>query len=307
MAADAGLSVLIVELEHHSGLATALGFDDAPGYGGIVASEGDSTDGVDLRDPLGDLSRLPAGSVHVREITPEDALVEYLSDHGLRRISKRLAASGVLEVVANAIPGIQDILILGKVKQLEQSGVADLIVVDAPATGHVMTFLSSAGGLLDAAKGGPVRVQAAEVTKLLSDPARCQIALVTLPEEMPVNEVIEAAYQLEDQVGVSLGPVIVNACYPLAPDLEVTAQEASATAGVDLDDDLLAALEAARLFHRTRQQLQQEQIDRLADQLPLAQLHTPFLFTAGVGPTELNQLAHALADQVALLPDRAGS
>ncbi len=69
-----------------------------------------------------------------------------------------------------------------------------------------MTFLSSAQGLLDAARSGPVRTQATDVVELLGDPERCQVALVTLPEEMPVNEVVEAAYTLEDRIGVSLGP-----------------------------------------------------------------------------------------------------
>ena len=64
-----------------------------------------------------------------------------------------------------------------------------------------MTFLSSASGLLDAARRGPVRAQAADVVELLTDPDRCRVVLVTLPEEMPVNEVVEAAYQLEDRVG----------------------------------------------------------------------------------------------------------
>ena len=137
----------------------------------------------------------------------------------MRRFSKRLLSSGIIDIVAGAIPGIRDILVLGKIKQIEQQRVADLVLVDAPATGHAMTFLSSAAGLLDAARGGPIRAQAADVVALLSDPARCQVALVTLPEEMPVNEVVEAAYQLEDKVGVALGPVIVNACYPPVPGL----------------------------------------------------------------------------------------
>ena len=163
---------------------------------------------------------MPQGTVHARTITPDDALLEYLADHGLRRMSKRLQSSGVLDVVSSAIPGIKDILVLGKIKQIERSGVADLILVDAPATGHTMTFLSSASGLLDAARAGPVRTQAADVVELLTDPARCQVALVTLPEEMPVNEVVEAAYQLEDKVGVALGPVITNACYAPLPGLD---------------------------------------------------------------------------------------
>ena len=85
----------------------------------------------------------------------------------MKRISKRLVSSGALDVVATAIPGIRDILVLGKVKSLERQPAADLILVDAPATGHAMTFLSSAQGLLDAARSGPVRTQAADVVELL--------------------------------------------------------------------------------------------------------------------------------------------
>ena len=95
------------------------------------------------------------GSVRARRLTPDDALVEYLEDHGLRRVSKRLAHSGVLDVVSTAIPGIRDVLVLGKVKQLEREAVADLIVVDAPATGHAITFLTSASGLVERGPGRP--------------------------------------------------------------------------------------------------------------------------------------------------------
>ena len=98
---------------------------------------------------------MPAGSVRARTITPDDALLEYLADHGLGRVSKRLMATGIVDLVAGAIPGIKDILVLGKIKQIERTRLADVILVDAPATGHTLTFLSSASGLLDAARGGP--------------------------------------------------------------------------------------------------------------------------------------------------------
>ena len=157
--------------------------------------------------------------------------MEYLEDHGLRRVSKRLVSSGVVDVVATAIPGIRDVLVLGKVKQLERDGVADLIVVDAPATGHAITFLTSASGLVSAARGGPLRTQANEVVELLGDSARCRVILVTIPEEMPVSETIESAFTLEDKAGVQLGPVIVNATDPEPVGLGRSAQEVAAGAG----------------------------------------------------------------------------
>ena len=123
--------------------------------------------------------------------------------------------SGALDVAATAAPGIKDILVLGKVKQLERAeDHADLIVLDAPAAGHAITFLLAPAGSLDAVRVGPINAQANDVLELLTDPARCQVVLVTLPEETPVNELVDTAYHLEDRVGVSLGPVVVNGLYP---------------------------------------------------------------------------------------------
>ena len=304
LAARSGLSVLVVELEGRPGVATAFGSDGALDYDGSVlrAAGAQPVDG-----DVDDTSAIPSGSVRARTITPDDALLEYLADHGLKRVSKRLLSSGIIDLVAGAVPGIRDILVLGKVKQIERSGVADLVLVDAPATGHTMTFLSSAGGLLDAARGGPIRTQAAEVVALLTDPTRCQVALVTLPEEMPVNEVVEAAYQLEDKVGVALGPVIVNGCYPELDGLTTPADEAADAAGVDLEPGLATALDEARQFRLTRQQLQVEQLERLRRDLPLAQLRVPFLFTDSIGPGELDQLSDALGVGIEALHDRAGA
>ncbi len=303
LAARAGLSVLVVELEGRQGVATAFGSGDPLDYTGSVlkAAGAESIDEADA----GSTTAIPPGTVRARTITPDDALLEYLADHGLRRVSKRLMSSGIIDLVAGAIPGIRDILVLGKVKQIERSGIADLVLVDAPATGHTMTFLSSAGGLLDAARGGPIRAQAADVVQLLSDPRRCQVALVTLPEEMPVNEAVESAYQLEDKVGIALGPVIINGCYPSRPGLDTPADEAVGAAGVDLDPSLVSSLEVARRFRLTRQQLQEEQLQRLAHELPLAQLRVPFLFSETIGPGELDTLSDALAAGVHALPDRA--
>lgn len=302
LAADAGLSVLVVDLEGKAGVPTAFGHDGSLEYeevtlhragGGATGTAGGTSD---QGGPV------PPGTVRARRITPDDALLEYLADHGMRRVSKRLVSSGVLDVVATAIPGIRDILVLGKVKQLERARMADLVLVDAPATGHAMTFLSSARGLLDAARSGPVRAQAAEVVELLSDPARCQVVLVTLPEEMPVNEVIEAAYQLEDRIGVALGPVVVNACMPERPGLDGDPAAAAEASAVSLLDDQARALATAARFRQHRYALQQEQLDRLADELPLAQLRLPAVPGSGIGPVQLAELAAALGEGIRAVP-----
>lgn len=269
-AGQAGLRTLVIELEGRSGLAELFG--SAPlGYASSVlvpAAEG------------------PEGTAEVRgrTLTPDDALFEYLHDHGLGRVSKRLVASGAMDVVATAAPGIRDILVLGKVKQLERAGEADVILLDAPAAGHAITFLLSARGLLDAVRGGPVHTQAADVLELLTDPSRCSVVLVALPEETPVNELVETAFTLEDRVGVSLGPVVVNGLYP-------------PIAGLDADpsgDPEAAALLAAAAFRRARMEQQAKQLERLARRLPLPQWHLPFLFDADLGPAHVDLLARSL-------------
>ena len=166
-----------------------------------------------------------------------------------------------------------------------------------------MTFLTSASGLVDAARGGPVKAQAADVVELLTDPERCQVALVTLPEEMPVNEVIDAAYQLEDRVGVSLGPVIVNACYPTVEGLEVPAAVAAVAAGVTLDPRPGGGPRRRQRVPADPPGAPGQQIDRLAHDLPLPQLQVPFVFSESIGPDQLRVLADALAAGVAALPD----
>ena len=240
--------------------------------------------------------------VRARTLTADAALVEYLRDHGMSRISRRLVSSGALDVVATAAPGIKDILILGKVKQLERAGVADLIVLDAPAAGHAISFLLSARGLLDAVRVGPINTQARDVLELLTDPARTSVMLVTLPEETPVNELTETAYKLEDRVGISLGPVVVNGVYPRIDGLDVDPDEAAADAGTTLRPGEADSLRAAARFRRQREALQEEQCERLAEKLPLPQIHLPFLFDADLGPAHVDHLAAAMRDGVAKLP-----
>ena len=280
-AADAGLSVLIVEVEGKSGLAACFG-----------------------RPPLGYEETELAPSVRGRTLTPDEALLDYLENHGLRRISKRLVRSGALEVVSTAVPGMKDILVLGKVKALELERAADLILIDAPAAGHAVSFLMSPRGLGDAVRVGPVSKQSTEVIEMLSDPARCQVMLVTVPEETPVNELVDTAFQLEDRIGVQLGPVVVNSCYP-DPGLPASVDEVQRLAdelGVFVSPRETTDLVAAAEFRRERYVLQQEQADRLAARLPLPQVRLPFLFTAELGPPEIGALAGTFAAQVEELP-----
>src|SRR5579875_90601 len=257
MAARVGLNVLVVQLEGEGSVASALGHPGPIGYEEVVLrSEGDE------------------GLVRARAITPDEALLEYLADHGLRAVSKRLLSSGTIDVISTAIPGIRDILVLGKVKQLERTDGADLILIDAPATGHALTFLGSAAGLV-----------------------------VTLPEETPVNEAVETAGRLEGSVGMTLAGVVVNGRYQELEGLGANPEEAAAAVGGRLDPAHARVLREAAQFRLQRQRLQAEQADRLARSLAVPMLEVPYLSTTEIGPGEIDHLATALSEAVAGLPE----
>lgn len=287
-AARVGLSALVIEVEGKSGLATMYGQPPLD-YEEVVLFAGGG--------PAGE------GEVRARTLTPDEALLDYLRDHGLSRISKRLVSSGALDVVATAAPGIKDILILGKVKQLERARVADLLILDAPAAGHAITFLQAARVLLDTVRVGPINAQATEVLEMLTDHERCRVVLVTLPEETPVNELVDTAFSLEDRVGVGLAPVVVNGLYDDIEGVAVDPAAAALAAGATLRPGEAEALSAAAAFRADRTQLQGEQVGRLAEQLPLEQVRLPFVFTTEIGAAELELLADRLLAEIERLPE----
>ena len=254
-ASDAGLRVLVVELDGKPALAQLV------------------------------------PDLEVMSISAPDALDEYLRDNGFARIAKRLNRTGVIDMVGTAAPGIDDIVVLGKIKQLERSGQWDLVVVDGPAAGHAITFLTSAAGLADSVRSGPVRAQADEVLEMLHDSQRCQVVLVTLAETTPVNEVVETAYALEDQVGVQLGPVVVNGV-----DLGVELPAASAMSSIvgDLDAATAVTLTEAADFRRSRREMERQELARLAEQLPIPRIVLPARLVAGLIAEDVADLAAGL-------------
>ena len=230
--------------------------------------------------------------LEVLPISAPEALDEYLRDNGFARIAKRLNRTGVIDMVGTAAPGIDDIVVLGKIKQLERSGQYDLIVVDGPAAGHAITFLTSAAGLADSVRSGPVRAQADDVLELLHDPQRCQVVLVTLAETTPVNEVIETAFALEDQVGVQLGPVVVNG---VDDGIDLPDESATVALVAGLEPEVAEALVDAAAFRRSRRQMEAQELARLDEQLPIPQIVLPAKLVAGLTPDDIDDLAAVLA------------
>ena len=195
-------------------------------------------------------------------VVPDLALRDWLADKRLARLADRLATSGALDMIATAVPGIRDILVLGRIKALINEANHDVIVVDGPASGHAVSMLQTATGLRESVSVGAIRQQADEVAGMLADPAITQVLLVTLPEQTPVTETVETAFALEDRVGVRLGPIFVNQVDPQRAALVNTEAFDEPTRQFVLDQ-------------MAREAMQQAMIHRLQTELPLPLVELP--------------------------------
>jgi len=211
-------------------------------------------------------------------ISPGRALEDYLLAHRLGLVSRQLARTGLIELVASTAPGIDDLLVLGKIKSLERELSTDIIIVDGPPAGHALELLRAPARLMQAIGGGPIHHQATEVSAMLSDPTRCRVMLVTTPAMTPVSETVEVAFDLEESVGVSLTPVVVNKIDTSPPVLDATTLEHT--------------LRTAYEYACARSQAQSAAISKLRTLLPLRQLHIPRFTSQG------EQLIYAMADEI---------
>ena len=282
LAAD-GRSVLLVETEGRQGIAQLF---DAP--------------------PLPYEERRVAvtrggGEVKALAIDVEEALLDYLDlFYNLRRAGRALRKMGAIDFATAIAPGLRDVLLTGKIKEAvtrrhDGRPVYDAVVVDAPPTGRITRFLGVTAEMSQLARSGPIKTQSDGVMAVLRSP-QTAVHLVTLLEDMPVQETADAIAELTD-AGLPIGSVIVNmATEPiLQPEDLARAAEGKLT-GADLaptlpaahlsaDPDLADALAAEAVEHARRWAAQNELRDEVeALGRPTAEL--PLL----AGPVDLGCL-----------------
>jgi anion-transporting ArsA/GET3 family ATPase len=249
-------------------------------------------------------------------IDPEHALAEYLDvQYHMKRISRIFTSSHFVDYITTAAPGLEDILVLGKIWYLEtgrSQGARpgfDTIIVDAPAAGHMLTFLSAPMGLSDAVRVGPIKRQADRLIEMLQDQRRTRVHLVTLPEEMPVAETLETAAAVENRIGLNSGAVIANGVYPrLLTGAQLAAldedggmqalSEAGTAAGLKLDAEDFDALRGYALFLSARRKIQGKHLRALKQRLDDPVIELPFLFTSGLALPDVETLADVLEHAV---------
>jgi anion-transporting ArsA/GET3 family ATPase len=279
-AAARGLRTIVAEVAARDDVSRTLAPDGAGGVGPT------GTRAFAERD-LGE-------GLHHISIDPESALEEYLKDQLPRGVSGLLASSRTFSYLTAATPGLRELLTVGKVWELAQTDRRtpgahpyDLVILDAPATGHGVAILTAPGAFADAARLGPVARQGGIIHGMLADPVQTGIVAVAAPEEMPVNETLALQRALRDGLGQPFAAVVVNGLLPA----RFTKAEVEVLAGAAGSPAVRAArAEAARSRgHRA-------QLARLRRGVgPEVEVRSlPFLFRTALGTPELARLGEEL-------------
>jgi anion-transporting ArsA/GET3 family ATPase len=239
--AGEGNRVLLVEVEGRQGLAQL--FDTPP-----------------LPYAETRLAATSRGEVLGLSVDAEAAMLEYLEMfYSIKRAGSALRKMGAIDFVTTIAPGLRDVLLTGKVKEAvtrtERSGRPrfDAVVLDAPPTGRITQFLQATHEVAGLTKMGPIHRQSQGVIELLHSD-RTRVHIVTLLEEMPVQETLDAAAELR-AAGYRIGRVIVNRARPVLvsagrPDAALLS-EGLAVAGLD---PALAPVLAAEVTDYSRRQ-----------------------------------------------------
>jgi anion-transporting ArsA/GET3 family ATPase len=230
-------------------------------------------------------------------IDPEHAMDEYLQVK-VGVLGHALAASSLFQTFAMATPGMRELLSIGKVWELAQlhrrtDGATpfDLVIVDAPATGHGVGLLRTPRTFADIARVGPIAHQGRTIAETIADRRFTGVVAVATPEEMPVNETLSLCDALErEELAVDL--IVLNALYPVRFDQAETEQLAEA---LDRTRSPLSrsALRAA-LAEQARAQTQREQEARLRAGVNGRLVELPYVFADQLGPSEIEKLADSL-------------
>ena len=290
----------------------------AASLGMLAAEQGKKTlvCEVDAKGNLADFYEAGATGFAARELQPglwamsmntEESLKEYLS---LQLKIPFLAKIGPLartfDFIANAAPGVKEILTIGKLCWEVRERHYDLVVVDSVATGHIVGQLTAPQAINELVQVGMVRNQTQWMLDILTDPAQTGVVIVSAPEEMPVAETIDLAARLDAETDVDLAAIVVNRVLPeLFTEREEAVfdqlREPAAVAALSerVGGDVAPVLDAAELavtLRRTRAGHLATLRAAVDPALPL--IYVPYLFTRSHGVRATRQVAELLAEEL---------
>ncbi|HEY3359809.1 MAG TPA: ArsA-related P-loop ATPase [Polyangia bacterium] len=262
--------------------------------------------------PVGDTVTTVQPNLDAVNMNPAAALRQYgLMILRYEAIYKAVLENRMVKGFLRAIPGLDDYSMLGKAywhATEERDGAGrhkyDLVIFDAPATGHAVTMLRLPQAILETVPEGPLTQTARRVSELMHDAARTAMVIVTLAEDLPVSEARDFYRANEELLKLPLSAIVVNQLWPRVFD-EVSGPGAVfrqlEKTGCGVGDPMLGPLcERARTAHE-RRRLNDRYLERLAIEVPVPQLHLPYLFRPQFGAAELTDLAGVLDEQLAAL------
>ena len=255
-------------------------------------------------DPLRFVEREVLPNLHAMTMDTEASLREYLQLQLHMPSWTRLGPlARTFDFVATAAPGVREILTIGKLAYEVRERHFDIVIVDSPATGHVVGQLAAPEAIRDVVRLGAVRSQVDWILELLQDPAITGAVIVTTPEEMPVAETVELVERLDAETQVDLAAVVVN---HVLPELFGSREEAVFDE-IRADDRLsrlvgsgaIAVLDGAELAV-ARRRARTSHLDRLRTSLParVPLVYLPELFIRQHGVRATRQLADALEAEI---------
>jgi anion-transporting ArsA/GET3 family ATPase len=232
-------------------------------------------------------------------IDPDESMREYvLLQLKVKAMRDILFRSRIFNYLAAATPGLKELVTIGKIWELSQPDRKvkggrgyDLVIVDAPATGHGVGFLQTPRTFASIARVGPIRAQAETLDAFLTNRKKTGVAIVALPEEMPVNESASLERTLTDDVGTSVERIYMNALYPERFDAE------EATTLADMAERSEGAIRSAcraAVSQSRRASSQREQLARLEELVSAPVKTLPFIFEPRLEVEQIRELAAAV-------------
>jgi anion-transporting ArsA/GET3 family ATPase len=255
--------------------------------------------------PAGYEGRKVAEGLTVMRIDPFEALAEYLVlQLGVRVVVDRVVGNHGFRQLMSASPGWRELITLGKVWHLEQMEEApgrplyDLIIVDAPATGHGVAFLNVPRVVVSAVRAGPLRRHSMLVEELLEDPVRTVLLPVALAEELPTRETAELVQRVRSEVGIAVDRIVVNGVVaaPFPPGLEKLDTHLRRLPPAVRFGSLptAGALASCAAFLRARHELNRGYVSLIGELTGLPVVPLPYLAEGVEDPAVLDVLAEAL-------------
>ena len=281
----------------------------------LLAEIGDSDaiGQIFISDTLPEAPLKIADAIWGARVNPKSELAAYVNDHiNSSFFANRITRSRLFEYLAAAAPGLKEIMSLGRIwrwvleKDAGGRAAYDLVIVDAPATGHALSLLRLPQVLIEMVRFGPIVREVRQLEALIKNPDKTWLTQVALAEELPANEAMQLYQEAQENLGMPLKMVFINAVYPRLFSPDETAQVGELLSYCRQNEPAaegLKLLEAAGQWI-SRRRRQQPHIDQLAQEIDSGHMAIPIYFTNYLSISDIGDIAARLLD--AMQPPEKG-